>query len=237
MVSYEHALRNAYLWDPYRRMSENTIAYYDFSDWTDSTWNNHDISSHPWVSITTDWEESVAYVNQGNAAISLPVTMNNIGLWDFTISFWFYGVDKPKNNVCLFGMRENTHPFFWPEIFYDPKGTIWRWDIIYFRTSILWEYPANIPWSALYDSRHHIVMTRKSGVCYCYIDWNLVTSFASSDALVNMGMWFFLSRNDNNQTWTWAGAMGDKLIIEKTSRDAPEVVWYYNYTKSLYGIE
>lgn len=232
-------------WKPWA----NTIAYYDFEqNLDDSSGNGYNATG------TNIWYEQVwwQYVITNTATkpnINIPASIwAIIGAGDFAVSFWLYPVNpwststQRGNKNCIpmiFGIRnDNSSPRTWPNIFYDPLWHDWQWSKFIFRTSgnnatYLWN---NV--SSLYNSRHHIVMTRINGTVYCYLDASLLWTFTWTDDFSSATEWRIFSRGETN--WqqffsnTWAKA--DKYIIEKAWWTAQEVADYYNQTKSTYGL-
>ena len=223
-----------------------TIFYYDFENSSnrleDTSWNGNNALYASDILYPTVWGQSVAETDSYSWYIQIDWTIGwSIGSGDFAVSFWLYPVDPDSNCPMIFWLYYNDSPYTWPIIFYDPKGLNRQWDVILFRMS--WgsasnQHPSTTTASSLYNSWHHIVMTRNSWTVSCYIDWALETSWSGDTEAFPTAYadGYVLSRSVwSSQTFTpWA--KWDKFILENVWWSASDVADYYNQTKWIYWL-
>lgn len=239
-ISYCDAVSNS--WQP---DASRTIFYYEFeNNLDDSSGNWHNITSSTWVWYSTVWWQQVLIATNNDSWLDVsPSRTSGIWSWDFAISFWLYPVQPSWDRYpMLVGISYNNSPYTWPTIFYDPLNFNGNGDCIYFRMrwwGQAYEHASTTTASSLYNSWHHIVMTRISWTVSCYIDWTLETSWSGdteSFPTYNYAGHIFARSDYSYQARGATGAMTDKFILENVWWTAQEIASYYNQTKSLYWI-
>lgn len=225
--------------------SNRTIFYYEFErNLNDLSWNNHNITGSSSIDYETiGWQDVLVGTGSYPYLSINPSWTSSIQTGNFTASFWIYPVSVPSymsNGVQILGIFYNYSPFNWPTIFYDPNDVYWHGDSIIFRMrwgGSSYEHTWITLASSLYNSWHHIVMTRNNGTVSCYIDWALEVdwqndsiSFPTYDY-----QWYIFSRS-GEQYWGNSWAKCDKYIFENVGWSSNDVSTYYNETKGIYGI-
>ena len=222
-----------------------TIFYYEFeNNLNDSSGNWHNITASTWVWYNTVWWQWVIESTASTSWLSVnPSWSSSIWSWDFAISFWIKPQQPSSSRYpMLVWIYINPSPYSWPTIFYDPLGVNGRWDKIILRMrwgSASYQHTSTVTASSLYNSWHHIVMTRDNWTVNCYVDGVLDTTW-SNDTIsfpTSNYSWYIFWRTDfSDQSRGSVWVMWDKFILENIAWSSADIVAYYNQTKSLYGI-
>ena len=231
--------------NPWQPDASRTIFYYEFeNNLDDSSGNWHNITSSTGVWYSTVWWQQVLIATNNVSWLEVsPSWTSGIWSWDFAFSFWLYPVQPSLYHYpMLVGISYNNSPYAWPTIFYDAFNLNGNWDCIFFRMrwwSQAYEHASTTTASSLYNSWHHIVMTRISWVVSCYIDWILETSWSGdteSFPTSNYAGRIFARSDYSDQSRGTTGAMTDKFILENVGWTTQEISNYFNRTKWDYWI-
>lgn len=223
--------------------SSRTILYLKFeNNLNDSSWNNVSVS-WAWIGYGTAW--NLHYVTRTWSAsgtyIKPPQTLlQTIWSWDFTISFWGWAVNWTSSEYPWFFANEydNSSPWYWIYItwhFWSANPSE-----LHFRNA--WgsanDYLEITKSSVTRKARHHLAVTRISGVCYFYVDGELAGSWTNTRNYASpwVNKFFILNRSDYTaQAWSEAWARMSEVICEKVGWTADEVGLYYETTKSNFS--
>jgi len=219
---------------PWQPDASRTLLYLQLNNNVDdSSWNSVSVSSSE-INYGTAWNNHYAQLTSTSWSIQPTATIwQQIGTWDFTVSFFFYGVDTSWGDMAwLFGNWDNSNNprpwicirFGWGDGNYILWADDWNWNHQYYMLC-----PINM-W-------HHQVYIRKNGVCSCYLDWQYVWGHTSTIDLASpwVNVFYILNR-DLTQSWRNTWARISEVIFEKVAWTEDDITWYFNYQKWNYWI-
>ena len=218
MTSYEHKVKNIYLWESWWRPGVNTIAYYEFNDnLEDSTENNNDLSiSSGTASYQTVWNKKAFNINNDGTSTSYIEISQDLPT-NLTVSVWCYFRQVTSSTYTKTLLRVQTANALNARICAVPSR-IYFWDNVDARI----DNPTR-------NRRYYITMVRWNDWLYSYIDWSFIYKGQVAIQNIIYNLWW----------WTWTGkwdGMLSELIIESKARTAEEISEYYETTKSNYWL-
>ena len=229
-MSFEHPLRNAYIWEAQRSPWSNTIAYYPLNSSTtvnDMSGNGYTLTND-WTSFWTYGWVDCAYFPSRNTKIlyrDLPMTWNN----PFTVNLYAYGTGYGGSQMWFFFM-------------FGDLGSSWRnlgfwfeysWPVWVLST---WWNTKRF-WEVHYNEWKMVTVTNNNWSVKIYLNWDksLDDTLSFNIASEHFTIWSTYRWNNswNYQAFKWYLS---EFIIENRVWTQDEITRYYNKTKWTYGL-
>ena len=224
MVSYEHKVKNIYLWEPWWKPGANTLWYYEFTNnLNDSSWNWNDLSQAvSWFTYNTSWD--LTYLT--NTTWKINRQISGVDINNMTVSCWLRKTSSSTRSVIWdYGMKQGSlSNWKWTWIIVDENNKI---RIFVYNTDITSTLTAS------YNNWHHIVLTNNNGTSTIYLDWT--NKRTTTKTFTADSTYFSLLAdpysNANPHKWDI-----DSVILESKVRTNQEVADYFDQTKINYWL-
>lgn len=225
MTSYEHKVKNIYLWEPRWRPWVNTLWYYEFTNnLNDSSWNWNDLSQVlSWFTYNTSWD--LTYLTNTTWKINRQISWVDIN--NMTVSCWLRKTSSSTLSVVWdYWMSQIDRSGNW-------KGT---WIIVDGSNKIrIFVYGSDITstLTASYNNWHNIVLTNNNGTSTIYLDWTNKRTTTKTFSAESTYFSLLADPHNNGNPHKWDI---DSVILETRVRTDQEVADYFDQTKTDYGI-
>ena len=214
MTSYEHKVKNIYLWEPWWSPWSDTV-FYIIWDWSiTDTWPNQINFTTQKLSFAIEWD--LTYIVFNNWANGFYTTSVNIPC-PFTFNLWIYQTWWTYSPRLLDNTDSNDNAIQ----IYSTSST--PYTITCYNTST----------TITGNTRINLVITwDASGNCKIYKQWILSSTWTSRTTSANwIIVWY--KKSNSSDTFRWRMS---RIILESKVRTVEEITAYYNQTKSDYWI-
>lgn len=226
MTSYEHKVKNIYLWEPWWKPWPNTYAYYPLTEnANDTSGNNRNLTADS--SITYSTENGAFFPHSAHHGLLEPFNISTNDTW--TISFWGNSLGNwyEWSDWKFVDLAETTNT--WKRIaisWYNNKTTM----MLNFSTG---SYPS-VQKTCSSNTRHHYTITIwESRATKFYMDWVVELTWTSNSYTTTNFRW---GQERNEWFVRQLNWYIKDIIIETKTRTDQEVADYFDLTKTDYGI-
>ena len=209
-------------WTPWA----NTIAYYKFD------WNLNDSSGNGnnWTLNWTITYDTVGTMQVANFWGSWYVTIPGLWAltWSLTVNLWMESSQASANEIALVALCPDTDNKNLSFAVNYGEATMFRWNGSTSQSCQSNTTVNDWVW-------HNIVTTINGNTQTVYVDWiSKWTLSCNYDIVSGIYSWFWV--NIKWSTGTKYNWLLSNIIVENTPRTSEQVAWYYNQTKSNYGL-
>ena len=218
-------------WKP----NANTLAYYPLeTDTKDYSWNGRDGTNS-----NVTFSDGIATFNGNNAMVTIPHSDRQKPTANFTISVRAKATSWSASEWWAYMIVAKQQ--FWSQDYQNFYYSIYiNWNKYAGGGITNWNSWSTFPWdtnvSIWLNERHLYVLTNNGTEKTLYLDWQQIgqatenTTSSSFSVPLTIGN---ASSYNHNAYFNWNIS---NVILESKTRTAEQVAWYYNSTKSTYGL-